>query len=281
VEALLLIALLAAVFVARYHAALRQLVTRRDQRAGTWIPARLGSRYASLLVKEVCEAMPLAMLVLGIAAAASSAWIVMALVAMVREMARGQSLLSQDLHRFAEIAVQTFIFAAGIGGFILALLLGIAAFAGDLEPRINTFWRSRPISPTRWFWTKYAVAFASLLVTIGLPALVAAAVTAGVLGGPGLEAAMPGITWIPLGWFCIFSAAVVSTCLVRRPLYAGIFAVALAAAGLALAQWLDAGWFGAEPLKRPLLIAVVWLGASIAATIAAWWAAVWDVAVFE
>jgi hypothetical protein len=122
---------------------------------------------------------------------------------------------------------------------------------------------------------------ASLLATIGLPALIGAAVTEGVLGGPPLEATLPGITWIPLGWFGLFSAAVVSICLVRRPLYAGIFAVALAAAGLALAQWLDEGWFGGEPLKRPLLIAGVWLAAAIAATLAGWRAAVRDVAVFE
>jgi hypothetical protein len=58
-------------------------------------------------------------------------------------------------------------------------------------------------------------------------------------------------------------------------------AFALAAGGLALAQWLDEGWFGAEPLKHPLLIAVVWLLASIGATFTAWWAAVRDVMAFQ
>jgi hypothetical protein len=58
-------------------------------------------------------------------------------------------------------------------------------------------------------------------------------------------------------------------------------AFGIAAAGLGVAQWLDEGWFGAEPLKRPLLIAGVWLFASIAATLTAWWAAVRDVVAFE
>jgi ABC-type transport system involved in multi-copper enzyme maturation permease subunit len=263
---------LAATYVAKYAAAIRPLQSRANRRSGNWIPRQLSSPVASLIVKQVCETMPLVLLVLGIAFILSVGFATMG------RLSRGSS-----EHWSVDVGMFFVVFAAFLGGFILALLLGVVAFAGDLEPRVNTFWRSRPISPSQWFWSKYFVALSSLASAIGIPALISFVLVefsrTGAVIPP--DETFLAILFIALGWFGIFSAAVVSTCLVRRPLHSGLLAFGLAAAGLGLAQWLDEGWFGAEPLKRPLLIAGVWIFASIAATLTAWWAAVRDVVVFE
>ena len=39
-------------------------------------------------------------------------------------------------------------------GFLFATLIGVGVFLRDLEPGLNTFWRSRPIPTSHWFWTK-------------------------------------------------------------------------------------------------------------------------------
>src|SRR5262249_16839356 len=40
--------------------------------------------------------------------------------------------------------------------FFIALVLGIGVCHADMEPQLNTFWRTRPVNPSAWFWTKFA-----------------------------------------------------------------------------------------------------------------------------
>jgi ABC-type transport system involved in multi-copper enzyme maturation permease subunit len=259
---------LANAFVLRYAVTLQPLVARTNRRAGGLMPLQISGRVGALAWKQARESAPLVGLALSVA-------LLLSLLVMVADAGWQDSML-------ARLTGILGICTTGVG-FILALILGVAAFSGDLEPKVNTFWRSRPIAPTQWFWSKYAAALGTLVFAVGLPAL--GCVFLGKMFVSQDAAPSPAETdaigWIALGWFGIFSAGVVATCIVRRPLHSGILALGLAAAGLALAQWLDEGWFGAEPLKRPLLIAGVWLIASIAATCIAWWAAVRDVVAFE
>ena len=34
----------------------------------------------------------------------------------------------------------------------LALIVAVGSVCRDLEPRLKSFWQSRPIPVTRWFW---------------------------------------------------------------------------------------------------------------------------------
>ncbi len=261
---------LAATFIVRYGAAIRPVQSRESRREGTWISGQFASPLASLVVKQLCETTPLVLLVLGIAVLLSVGFGTVGHV-----LSPSNTTWVVDVGRLFVI----FIF---LGGFLLSLLLGVVAFAGDLEPKVNTFWRSRPISPTLWFWSKYLIALGSLIVAIGLPAVICF----WLIEYFGTRASIPSsellvVFFIVLGWFGIFSAGVVSTCIIRRPLHAGLLAFALAAAGLGVAQWLDPGWFGAEPLQRPLLVVGIWFSASIVATLSAWWVAVRDVMAFQ
>lgn len=261
---------LAGTFIVRYGAAIRPLQSRQKQRAGAWISSQFASPAASMVVKQLCETTPLVLLVLGSAILLSVGF------------GTAESLLNPKGTSWLVDVGRLFVIFIFLGGFLLSLLLGVVAFAGDLEPKLNTFWRSRPISPTLWFWSKYLIALSSLVLAIVLPALICFwllerfGTRAGFQSSESLV-----ILFVVLGWFGIFSAGVVSTCIIRRPLHSGLLAFAIAAAGLGVAQWLDPGWFGNEPLQHPLLVAGIWLLASIGATLTAWWAAVRDVMAFQ
>ncbi len=263
---------LAGTFVVRYSAAIRPVQSRQSQRAGTWISSQYASPVASLVLKQLCETTPLVLLVLGSAILLSVGFGTVGHI-----LNPSNTTYPNNMSWLVDVG-GLFVIFIFLSGFLLSLLLGVVAFAGDLEPKVSTFWRSRPISPTLWFWSKYLIALSSFVLAIGLPAVICFVLIEFFQRGAGL----PGEAFfVAIGWFGIFSAAVVSTCIVRRPLHSGLLAFGLAAAGLGLAQWLDPGWFGAEPLKHPLLIASIWLLASIAATLTAWWAAVRDVAAFQ
>lgn len=261
---------LAGTFVIRYGAAIRPLQSRQKQRAGTWVSSQFASPAASLVVKQLCETTPLVLLVLGSAVLLSVGFGTV-----------GTILNSSSTSWVVDVG-RVFVILIFLSGFVLSLLLGVVAFAGDLELKVNTFWRSRPISPSLWFWSKYLIALGSFVLAIGVPALIC--LWSLEVFGPstGFESSeLRVVLFVALGWFGIFSAGVFSTCIIRRPLHSGLLAFALAAAGLGMAQWLDDGWFGASPLEHPFLVAGIWLLASIAATLTAWWVAVRDVAAFQ
>ena len=54
-------------------------------------------------------------------------------------------------------------------GFVMAMVIGIGVCFYDVQPQLNTFWRSRPIHPDLWFWCKYITGLAVLLTAIYAP----------------------------------------------------------------------------------------------------------------
>jgi ABC-type transport system involved in multi-copper enzyme maturation permease subunit len=60
-------------------------------------------------------------------------------------------------------------------GFVIAVVVGIGLSHNDASPRINTFWRSRPIPPDRWYMVKLFTGLAELFVALFLPVLLLAA----------------------------------------------------------------------------------------------------------
>ena len=130
-------------------------------------------------------------------------------------------------------------------GCVLALLIGIGSFVHELEPQLYTFWRSRPISPTRWFWLKY---FAGAIVVIGcfdLPLLALARITNPPSGDFGVE-----LFPILLHLF-VYSFSVLAACAIRHPVYSPILAVCGMLAFL----------FGPEAIQLSLKVNISFLGA--------------------
>jgi hypothetical protein len=174
------LAVLAAAFVYRYGAALDAARSTGGRPAGAW------SRVWALVSKAMA-ARPLR----------PGAYLLWAI-----SMVTGLLVLANNDHGREEVVMGAVLIAVLIAA-VAALLVPIAVFVPDLDPRINTFWRSRPISPTCWFWATYGTALVAMIATIALlaaPWLVMAAAEAAVARGFSHHA-LWGWSWhfLPLG----------------------------------------------------------------------------------
>ena len=257
---------LAIVFVVRYQRTLAPIGQGEwlAWKLGGWSPARLSSPLSALMWKQFREAVPLGGLVLGLA--------------VIFSVVLGGTY--EDTFGFLIVrAIGLFSVLVCMGGFVLAILIGVGTFAPDLEGPMNTFWRSRPISPSQWFWTKYLVGLGTLVVGLGVPALAAFMIVVATLGPLDfVHEIVNDSLWVLLGWFGMFSAAVAAACLVRHTLYAAILAVGLVAASFTLVSWWDAALFSGLPLESPAEDAAIWLMAAVGCIAVGWWSTVRDVA---
>lgn len=105
-------------------------------------------------------------------------------------------------------------------GCVLALLIGVGSYVSELDPKLHTFWRSRPISPSGWFWFKYVGGLVALIGLFDLPC--AFLVWTGIVrtSSPGIAACFPML----LHLLC-YSLAVLAACSVRHSSYSTVFAV--------------------------------------------------------
>lgn len=270
--------LLAAAFVWRYRAAVGPVPPSAGRPTRARMPATLRSPSVALALKTVrAGALPLATIV------------PVAGLAVVPFASALHAVIAGDFYRIEDHVVMAV-------GAVVALLLGIAAFATDLDDRLNTFWRSRPIPPTRWFWTTYIVALVPLLLMLGLPIIGywAAAVTAPLwLGEDAHMSASVLREWgmVAMVWAGMFAAGVLAICLVRRPLLAGILALGLIVAVLVAVDWF-VPWdlrmssdlrmsYPEVARNRFAAFAGGMLAMSVVGTVAAWWAASRDIAIIR
>ena len=120
-------------------------------------------------------------------------------------------------HRFEVTAAP---WAIALGG-VLAVFAGVGVTTPDRRPKLEDFWRSRPIRVGRWLAVKYAVALAVVLVACTAPVLADLATDRhGDLDAGGVLMAMPFF------WTAIFSLAFLSGCLIGRPSHAATLGLA-------------------------------------------------------
>jgi hypothetical protein len=120
----------------------------------------------------------------------------------------------------SEIEPDAFDAMYPIVGCVLALLIGVGSFVSELQPDLHTFWRSRPISPSSWFWFKFIGGAIALIGLFDMPCLLLS--WSGILGtwSHGSASVFP----ILLHLSC-YSVAVFFACTVRHSTYATVFAV--------------------------------------------------------
>jgi hypothetical protein len=164
--------------------------------------------------------------------------------------------IAQGFHTISANTMSADELAAGFAGtsvafgVMIALVAGIGVLLSDVGSSLNTFWRSRPIHPDLWFWTKYFTAIAIILVAIYVPM----AVTLLLLSSQATAELLEG-GWIPLlSHVSVFAAAVAMTALFRHAVYAAILSIpaifigaVLLLAGMAagrLAGWIE--WLPGE-----------------------------------
>jgi len=249
---------LAIAFVVRYRRALEPIPQRR-----AWAWRRLWAGFpppqsplAALVWKHGREMVPVGLPVFGVAV-------------MLSLLAAATAATSPRNDPF-EVAGATLILFAATAGIVLSVLLGVGTFLDDLRPGINTFWRSRPISPHAWFWTKFVVGLGVLLAgAAGLPGLALRVVT-----GPS-EASFAALCLpVALG---LYALTALTTTLVRHTLYAGALAAGVAAIVHAAAEVTAGSGFEGGPLTAPpAAFAAAFLATFCAATVFAWQAAARD-----
>ena len=251
------------VFIARYSLALGMHVESGFKRwwAFNWKPSVLSPPLSALVGKAVRE---MGLLGLGV--------IVVSLFLSCVAGALGITGTNQRLS-VVDSLTRALPYILLMSGFVLALLVGVGAVIGDVEQGVNTFWRSRPISPRAWYWTKYGVGLATMFLAVEIPSLLYVGSNTGHLAGNrGL------FLWL-LMWNVTFTFALTATCLVRKPGYAAI----LAFGAVHLLYALVDGTFdlltpGGQGPPAPLAIIVpVFVAAFVISTVVGEWAAVNDV----
>ena len=105
-------------------------------------------------------------------------------------------------------------------GCVLALLIGVGTFVSELQPDLHIFWRSRPISPSSWFWFKFIGGAIALVGLFDFPCILLT--WSGIVrtSSPGFAAVFPML----LHLLC-YSIAVFMACIVRHSTYATVLAV--------------------------------------------------------
>ena len=212
---LLVLVLIGRLFVTRYGA-LRGSSTRAKPRRFrvalppilSRIPIRLPGRMLAMIWLELRQAMPLA--TCGFLLAVLLA-IAIALLGVRSDGSSGPSLL----RALPDSMV--------IVGMLWPVVVGSGLYSADLGSGLGAFWRSRPISPDLWFWTKFVVGLAAVVVVLdGVTLLVS-------WRAPRTE--MPTLmSWAYVGCMPIIHAlmyalAVLGTCWFRRPVIGGILAI--------------------------------------------------------
>ena len=123
----------------------------------------------------------------------------------------------------------SFVIGTYIFGFIIALVVGIGVCLYEVSPKISTFWRSRPIQPDMWFWTKFVTGAVMLMAALFPPVVIAYALLPN-----GSDFIDDELFFLPVAHLTTFAAAVAMTCLVRHAVYAAILTIPAVYAGIYL-----------------------------------------------
>ena len=114
-------------------------------------------------------------------------------------------------------------------GCILALVIGVGSFVPPLQPQLHTFWRSRPISPRKWFWLKYLAGAAVIVFCYNVPILVLQRLTM-MSADPRY---VPTISMVTSLFFpvvlhlFVYSSVVLTSCGVRHGIYSAVLGVGI------------------------------------------------------
>ena len=158
-------------------------------------------------------------------------------------------------------------------GLLTTLAIGIGVFDRDLSPRLHTFWRSRPIDPNLWFWSKYLTGLAVLAGALLIPVGIGSIVNWGWVSNGSWPHYLEGVVMGVGSFFAVYALSVAAICMVRVTLYAAILSMGVLAGGVSMV-WLflgtnDTQWTTSDWAKT---ISVLTLTTAALATLVGWWA---------
>jgi hypothetical protein len=172
------------------------------------IPLRFPDRWMAMIWLEFRQSLPLSV----------SGFLLAALITVAGVLGE-----QRHGHSFGTAVLMDLPHSVFFVGMLWAVVVGSGLYSADLSAGLGGFWRSRPISPGMWFWSKFVIGLVAVL---------------GVLdGGASLlswnaprETPTSGMSWAYVGCFPILHAllyalAVLGTCWLRRPVIGGILAI--------------------------------------------------------
>jgi hypothetical protein len=246
--------LLAAWFIGRFgsqetndvgsRTAVTALVGQRD-----WLPPPRRSPFTAILWKQFRESGPIVA------------------VGLVAILGFFLGILATDLGyyvRNASYTVDLLVSITAMIGFVVALIVGIGMFDQDLGPRLNDFWRSRPIHPDLWFWTKYLAGLSIIGLALYSPVLIA--FWWSWQGGNVRVDFAIGATMVLGFHMAIYATATATIVLIRQPIYAAILGVGAALVGVAIVESI----WGTEAINLNWIIHASGFGTAGLATLVAW-----------
>ena len=200
----------------------------RDANRAEWLPPPRRSRLTAIAWKQVRESAPI--LIAGLAGTIG-VFLIFIAVSWREINYRPNELFDV----FSGIAV--------LLGFVVAIVLGIGVCLYDMSPPLSAFWRSRPINPDVWFWTKFLAGLTILLVAIYLPIVLFALALQSTTS---LLAIQADAYTFPLAHMAIFASAVMVTCLVRQAVYSAILSITATYLGIfaGVGLWWTASYLG-------------------------------------
>jgi hypothetical protein len=143
----------------------RRDATAKDRTGAEWLNAPRSSPFRALVWKQMRQGVPVA-----IAGAGGALCVTAVALAGDRDFDRSLADLSQALAGIGAATMGSFMLLGCCAG----LLAGAGSVVTELEPRLGTFWRSRPISIDLWYWTALLSGLGLLLLVFGIPSFAGA-----------------------------------------------------------------------------------------------------------
>jgi ABC-type transport system involved in multi-copper enzyme maturation permease subunit len=168
------------------------------------VPMRLPGPWSALVWLELRQSGPLAIFGLIFA-------LLVAIASMVIEPEANHSVLAEMPDTIAFV------------GMLWAVVVGSALYSAELGSGLGGFWRSRPISSGRWFWCKFIVGLAAVLIVLDVVTILTS------WNAP-RDSPTSGMSWAYVGCFPIvhalmYALAVLGTCWFRKPVIGAFVAI--------------------------------------------------------
>ena len=113
-------------------------------------------------------------------------------------------------------------------GILWSAVVAVGIFSSELKPSLEHFWRSRPISPGTWFWTKITVGLVAVVGSLDvIPVLLAWNSPYEPMTPDRRVGFMSFLACMPLIHALVYAVAVAAICRLRRPIPAAMIALLL------------------------------------------------------